>query len=780
MAELTPIIKESFLQFSGAVLQSRALPDARDNLKPSARQIFYCLYTDKFVHEKPFQKTLKAIGSAFRMYIHGDSSAEGIIMRAGQSFAMRYPLVEVEGSSGTLIAPNSWSAPRYTSSRLSELSNYLFRDIDKETIEEWRDNYDDTEKYPMTLPSKGFFNVVNGAYGIGVGASCSIPQYNLKEVNEALIKLLWNPKVGFNEIYCAPDFATGGVLLNNSQVKESHENGRGAACKIRSVIEYDEKENCLIITEIPYMVYTETLCKQLEEIINNEDGNPGIIRFNDLTALSPLIKVYLEKKVNPQKVIHYLYKNTSLQTYYGVNFTVLENGRFPRVYGWQELLLAHLEHEIEVYTRGFEFDLRKIRARLRILEALMKAYDAINEVIHTIKSAASTQAANMALRRLLSIDEEQAKAILDLKLARLSKLDIEKLREEQRSLLAEEDRISAILADETLLKREIEKGLREVAEKFGDARRTKILDLQEDTEGEVIEVKRLSISFTNKGNAMAAETSTLLAQRRNTVGTKFKLSKGEFVVDSVVGDNVDEILFFTDCGNFYHCPMNTFDVGERIGLNGVLPLDDKETVTAAAVLTKESQDGSILFLTQHGFMKKSSLSDYNLVRGNGAKAISLEEGDRVAAVMMGKIDTIGILTKAGNFAIMNAESVRETGRVTKGVIAMKLDDGDVVVAAHPIAKGSSEILSVSSDGLAKRTTMAEFTETNRGAKGRRIQAGENFADFVALSGEKIVNVVGTVTQITIAVDDVPLKARNAVGVKLLKLKDDEKVQCLCL
>ena len=251
---LTPVIKESFLQFGGAVLQSRALPDARDILKPSARQIFYCLYTDKFVHEKPFQKTLKAIGSAFRMYIHGDSSAEGIIMRAGQPFAMRYPLVEVEGSYGTLLASGSWAAPRYTNARLSHLANYLFVDINKDVISEWRDNYDDTEQYPMVLPSKGYYNIVNGSYGIGVGAASSIPQYNLKEVNEALIKLLWNADISFDEIYCAPDFATGAVMLNAKEVKESHRNGTGSSCKLRSVIEFDSKERCLMVTEIPYMV----------------------------------------------------------------------------------------------------------------------------------------------------------------------------------------------------------------------------------------------------------------------------------------------------------------------------------------------------------------------------------------------------------------------------------------------------------------------------------------------------------------------------------------------
>lgn len=396
MSNLTSIIKDSFLQFSGAVLQSRALTDARDNMKPSARQIFYCMYTDGFVHSKPFKKTLKAIGSAFRVYIHGDSSAEGIIMRAAQPFAYRYPLVEVEGSSGTLMAANSYAAPRYTSSRLSELSEYLFADLDKETIQEWRDNYDDTEKYPMVLPCKGFYPIVNGNFGLGVGMSSSIPQYNLKEVNEALIKLLWNPNIDFDEIYVAPDFATGGIIINGEEVKESHKNGRGSACKIRSVVTFDSKERCLIVTEIPYMVYTNTICAELESIINGEE-NPGIDRFNDLTGATPLIKIYLTKSANPDKVIKYLFKNTSLQSYYGINFTMLENGRYPKIFTWKQLLQAHLEHEREVYIRAFNFDLKKIKTRLLIIEGLLKAINDIDNVIKTIKASLDTKAANKAL-----------------------------------------------------------------------------------------------------------------------------------------------------------------------------------------------------------------------------------------------------------------------------------------------------------------------------------------------------------------------------------------------
>ena len=271
MANLQKVIEQSFSQYAGAVLQSRALVDVRDCLKPSARQIFYCLYTDKFTHNKPFKKTLKAIGSASRMYIHGDSSAEGIIMRAGQPFAMRYPLIEVEGSFGNLIESGNWAAPRYTASRLTEFSEKIFESINKNTIQVWLDNYDDTEKYPTVLPSIGFYNIVNGTMGIGIGASSSVPPTNLKEVNEAIIKLIKNPNISFEEIVCYPDFPTGAIILNKNEVKESLRVGHGNSCKIRSIINYNPDDNCLEVTEIPYMVYTNTICGELEAIIS-ENG----------------------------------------------------------------------------------------------------------------------------------------------------------------------------------------------------------------------------------------------------------------------------------------------------------------------------------------------------------------------------------------------------------------------------------------------------------------------------------------------------------------------------
>ena len=616
--ELTPIIKESFVQYSGAVLQSRALVDARDCLKPSARQIFYCLYTDKFIHSKPFKKTLKCIGSAMRMYIHGDSSCEGVIMRAGQPFAMRYPLIEVEGSYGNLMESGNWAAPRYTSSRLSEISNYLFESITKNTIKEWRDNYDDTEQYPMVLPTRGFYNIVNGTMGIGIGMSSSLPQFNLKEVNQALIKLLWNENIEFDEIYCAPDFATGAYLLNEDEVKESLKDGFGKACKLRAKVEYDSTERCFIVTEIPYSVYTNTICRQLEEIINGEN-NPGIDRFNDLTGVKPLIKIYLSKNGNPSKVIKFLYKNTSLQWHYSINFMMLENGRYPRKFTWKQALQSYLAHEKEVYTKGYQFDLNKIKERLHIINGLLLAISKIDEVIQTIKQSESTEKANQNLQKLLNIDTIQAKAILDIKLSRLAKLEISKLEAEKSDLENTAKKIKEILNSEDLLKKEIEKGLVEVMNKFGDERRTKILNVEGEEE-EPQEVVSLQAYLTSQNMLYITKSSNLYTQKRGGAGKRIKMDKGEYIIDSVQLDSNQNIFFFSKNGDYYSASIDSISLEEKIPIESLISLKDNDIIKA---ISGKINKKYILFVTKKGMLKKTELSEYNSKRQGALKAISL-------------------------------------------------------------------------------------------------------------------------------------------------------------
>ena len=697
-------------------------------------------------------------------------------MRSSQDFAMRYPYIEVEGSNGDPVLSGNWSAPRYTSSRLSPLSEYLFKDIEKETIKEWRDNYDDTEQYPAMLPTKGFYGIVNGGMGIGVGAAFSCPQFNLKEVNEALIKLLDNPEISFDEIYCAPDFASGAILLNEAEVKESLKKGEGLACKLRSVVSFDSGERCLIVTEIPYGVYTNTICGELNKILEDE-ANPGIERYNDLTKGTPIIKIYLKRAANPDKVLKYLYKNTSLQSHFGINLTMLENGRYPKVFGWREALQAHINHEKEVYRRGYEFDLNKIEQRIHIIEGLLICLARIEEVIQTIKSSSSTITASKALCENFLLDEAQAKAVLDMKLSRLAHLEVEKLKNEKEKLEKEAAAIKEILNNTKLFNEQLKNGWREVAKKFGDARRTKILNISSNDE-EPTEVRQLILNFTNIGNIFISESSTLYTQKKGGVGTKFKLEKGEYVVSNRVGDNTDTVLFFSNKGNFYHLKMSELPVGEKIHTSGLISIHSYEEIRAATILSKKSDKKYIIFITKKGIIKKSLLNEYNIKRSGGARAIELGEDDEIVSILFTNEEPCGILTAEGNLLLMQTKDIRAIGRIAKGIKGIKLNDNDYVVSARPIPNSTKEIMSISSLGLSKKTDITEFTYTSKNTKGKKIQKIIDYdfmVDFIPIINEKEILIVSSSAQLKVSLDEITNLSRGAQGSKTIKLKNNEKV-----
>lgn len=766
---LTPIIEQSFTQYAGAVLQSRALVDVRDCLKPSARQIFYSMWRNKYIHSKPYEKTNAPMGDAMKdFYIHGNASCVGIMMRAAQDFSMRVPLCEVQGNCGTLISSGNWASERYTSTRLAEIADYLFANIDKETIDEWRDNYADNLQYPAVLPSKGYYNLVNGSSGIAVGMSASLPAFNLREMNEMLIRLLENPNLSAKEAVILPDFPTGAILLNRDEVIESLINGRGKACKLRSVVSFDVKERCLIVSEIPYGTYTNTICGQLSEILES-DENPGIERFNDLTGKTALIKIYLTKTADPDKVLKYLYKNTSLQSYYSINMTMLDKGKYPKVFSLKEAMMEFLAHQKDVYTRGFQFDLKKIIDRLSIIDGLIRAYNQIEEVIQTIKKSADSKSASVALQKLLSINERQAKAILDLKLARLSHLDIDKLLKEQSELKVEKAHIEAILADESLLKKEIEKGLREVMDKFGDDRRTQILNLSADENDEPIEVKKYQVSLTNQNEIYVNEISSLYSQSRNTVGNKMKLADGEYITYSASCMTGDVLLFFTRKGQMYARPLSSFENEKKTYLD--FAGDDK--VLTLTSYNKTTSARYAMFITKQGFVKKTELKEYNTNRSGGIKAIEFTTGDELVNVLLINEENLALSTKKGQFLIIETDSINAIGRATKGVRGIKLSLGDEVSSARAITS-EKEIVVVSKEGLAKRLSVDELPVQGRYTKGVKAMP-EGIVDFVALQNERELVVISTSARLRIKVNDLPLQSRTAQGVKTLKLSGKNEV-----
>lgn len=777
--ELTPIIKESFAQYAGAVLQSRALIDVRDCLKPSARQIFYSMNLNKLTYSKPFKKTNNAVGLAMAdFYVHGDASCEGVIMRAGQPFAMRYPLVEVEGNYGNLIESGNWAAPRYTESRLSSFSNLLFSDIEKEVIQEWRNNYDDTKQYPSVLASKGFYNIVNGTVGIGVGAAASIPSFNLSEVNNAMVKLLQNPDIDFDEIYCRPDFPTGGIILNEDEVKESLKNGRGKSCKIRSVVEFDPEESCLIVREIPYGVYTNTICGELEHILNNDDKH-GIERFNDLTGKQPCIKIYLTKKANPAQVLRFLYKNTSLQSYFGINMTMLENGRFPRVFGWKEALQSHISHEKEVYRKGFEFDLKKINSRIHIIEGILIALANINEVVETIKKSASTIEASKKLQINFLLSEQQAKVVLEIKLSRLAHLEVEKLQKEKNELEKEKERLENILNNEELLNQELINGWNEVARKFGDARRTKVLNIEKEDDEEPIEKKQLVIYLTNLNNIYAYEDSMLISQRRGGVGTKLKLSSNEFIKQTITETNYNNLLAFTDKGKVYNLILDEIELNVKTPISSIIELEDGEIVST--LISDEGAVNSeyILFITKNGTVKKTELKEYRFKKNGGISAIKLRENDYIKNVfLINTNDCVGIASKNGYFVYFSTNEIPSTGRTTIGLKGINLKE-DEVCGAIIINDKVKEIVSVTKNGFIKKTPITDFSKGSRGNKGVIVHKLDEDDEVITLAAttdtNKEILVSSLNSIIKFSLNEVQSSSRNTIGTHSIRLRDGQSI-----
>ena len=778
MSKLKPIIEDSFIQYAGAVLQNRALVDVRDGLKPSARQIFYSMLINKLTSDKPHKKTANAVGMAMAdFYIHGDSSCEGVIMRAGQPFAMRYPLIDVKGNAGSLIESGNWAAMRYTESRLSKLSNLLFADINKDTIEEWRDSYDNTKQYPAVLPTKGYYNICNGSMGIGIGMACSIPQYNLKEMNEKLEYLLLNPDCDFEDIYIAPDFATGAILLNENTVKDAMKHGTGFACKLRSVVDYDKKENCFIVTEIPYSVYTNTICGQLEDIING-DENPGVDRFNDLTGKTPLIKIYLTKKANPNKVLKYLYKNTSLESHYGINFTMLDKGRFPKIFTWKEMLQAHIDHEKEIYRRGFEFDIKKIEDRLHILEGLLICLANIDEVVRIIKTSESPLKARERLAVEYKLTDIQTKAILDMKLSRLAHLEVEKLKSEKLKLEKEREFIYNIISNEELFNNELINGWREVANKFGDARRTQILNISKEDE-EPRETQELLINLSNQNNIYVTTISTLYSQKRGGVGNKFKMSNGEYIIATASGTNLDTVLLFSNKGKSFNINAADLPFEEIIPIESLIEIESREKIKQLVFLNKKNQKEHIIFFTKKGILKKSKLSEYSIKRKGGVKAIALDDGDEIISILFLNEERVGMLTAHGQFVMCETKDIRSIGRVARGVKGITLNINDELVSAKVIPEDVKEFLSVSEKGYIKRTAATEFTITNRGTKGSKLHSLKDNDDkliaFTPLVNEHDTIIVSSHAQIKFNLNEVSLLSKGAQGTKSIKLSNSKVV-----
>ena len=737
---------------------------------------------NKLVHEKPFKKAAKSVAAATGYsYTHGDASAYGTLIRMAKPFAYRYTLQDCNGNYGTQMNPKDHAASRYAELRGSEVAGLLLKDIEKDTVNDWEDTYDLEGQFPKVLPSKGFYNLANGAMAISSGMTVSIPQFNIIELNQSLKKLLLNPSIDEDELIIMPDFCTGAILLNENEVRDSLKKGYGFSCKLRSVIEFDNKERCLKVKELPYSVYTNTICNELANLIAN-DEDCKIKSYVDYTKRAVDLWIYIDKKVSVEAALKYLYKNTSLQYFFPINMNLLDNGEKPKTFGWKELLLSRIKYEKEVYIRGFIFDVNKIKARLHIIKGLLKIIEDIDNVIILIKTSKSTLEAKERLQKYYSLDDVQAKAVLDIKLAKLAHLEVEKLVKEQQDLEVKKESIENIINDENLLNKEIIKGWEAVAKKFGDARRTQILNIENEGEEEPREIKTLSISLTNKNNLIANETSSLYVQRRGGVGTKFKLDKDEYIVSSITAKNNDTILFFTRSAQGCYCYKlagTEIPIDTKTPLEALLNLQEYERVIEFTNYNKKQSKQYIIFVTKQGYIKKSELSEYNTKRTGAIKALDLYSNDELCAVTFVNDEKIGIVTEEGRFLICRTDDIRATGRVTKGVHGIKLNENDGVSCIRIIPKDTKEILSITASGHAKRTDIKEFSTATRNTKGQVIQKIQDENDYICdllpIIDEKDILIVSSGAQIKIKINTIPLLSKNTQGVRCIKLKEADRV-----
>lgn len=766
-------LEDSFLLYAGYVAQQRAIPSVEDGLKYSARQALFTQQYTGNVNSKPFQKGATPVGQALSLfYDHGDQAIYDTMVRMAKPWALRYPLEEADGSVGTISNPTDHASMRYLSIRLSSLGDEMFESIKKNTIDEWREGHDPKDKFPMLLPSKGFYNIVNGAAGIGVGLASSIPQFNLVEVNNALIKILKHGKdVKWEDIYCPPDFATGATIINGKEVEESLRVGHGKACKIRATIEYDSKDNTLIVSEIPYSVYTDTIMSQITEMID-ADPKCGISKVVDGSKTTPNIIIYLTKNANPSRITQNLYKQTSLQYFYGINMTMLEGNRRPRIFGWRECLEAFIRHSRYVKFKEIEFDYNKAKDRLEIVEGLLIAIANIEEVVKIIKASSSSAVAGQELKNKFGFSDRQVEAIMEMKLQRLANLEAKKLQNEALDLKNTCERLWKLMHDQVAMDVEIVKDLERVKSQYGDKRRTNIVNMTFNENDEPIEKKVLTVFFTEKGAIQAHEVDQYALQSRGGKGAKIKLREGDFIKETVYADNGSWVLIFTSLGKAHTYYLNNLDVGVETHIQTILDLEPDEEVLAILPYNKAKSYDSVILATKNGNLKKSSVDEYITKSKKPVMAIKLREGDSIASVaFVTKGDELLVASRKGNCIRIDESSVPTTGRATMGVQGIKLDDGNSVLNIVPITKETKEICSISTSGLVKRTKVDEFVQSNRATKGvklHNLKEDEEVAAVVGISNQKEIMAISLTNAIRISLEQVPQSSRNTLGVSVMK------------
>ena len=657
-------IEDAFLKYGASIAQERSLPDVRDMLKIGLRQGLYAQFTNKLTHKDKFQKAQKSVASAMsQSYVHGDAAMYDTFIRAARPWSMRYPIEDVQGSYGNPTSPDSHAASRYVEMKAGEIADYMYAGLKKNAIEEWYDNYDNSEKIPSVFPSIGYWNIVNGSQGIAVAMATSVPQFNLREVNAALVKILKDPNVSFDEIYCAPDFATGGTITNAAEVKESLRVGQGKSIRLRAKLQYNPKKHMLQATELPYGVFTNTVMEQLAALVND---NPeyGIDKVIDHTKKEADIRIYLSKGQNPDKMAAKLYHDTSLEDHYSINMILLDKGRFPKVFSWREACDAYIAHIRACERNIIQFELDKALARENIVNGLLLAVANIDDIVAIIRASDSPAEAATALVAKYGFNKLQVDAILSMKLAALTKIDAIKLSEELKQLTTFIADQRYILSEPTELDKKLIEILNAVAEKFGDARRTRIENiLGDEEEPEVIEEKDIAV----------------LRYDRTIKVVELPLKKAAKPQEVIYTTNLGSLTLITDSGKMYNASLSKLKLNKEYKLNEVFEIGGEHPRLLIDTLSFNAYK-TLTCITRNGYIKRSRISEYAARSKKGSAAIKLEDGDTLVAAILSsdEDDKVAIIGNNDYYNCYPLSEISCTGRMTKGVKAIKLEkDGYV-------------------------------------------------------------------------------------------------------
>ena len=781
-------MRKSFLDYSMSVIVARALPDVRDGLKPVHRRILYTLYEEGMTPDKKYQKSANAVGAVMGHYHpHGDSAIYESMVRMAQDFTYRHTLVDGHGNFGSIDGDGA-AASRYTEARLAKISMELLRDLNKDTVD-FSENYDGQRKEPLVLPSRFPNILVNGNMGIAVGMATNIPPHNLGEVIDGCVAYIDNPDITVTELMQyikGPDFPTAGVILGNGGIKRAYESGRGAIT-IRGMATVEETHNKhrIVITELPYQVNKKALIQRIGELVRDKVID-GISNLSDESALEGIkIVIDVKKEANANVVLNNLYKHTQLQTSYGINFLMLVDGS-PRTLGLREIIEKYIDHQKHVIYRRCQFDLKRYKDRLHILDGLKIALDNIDRVIKIIRESADDDEAKAGLMSNFALSEVQSQAILDMRLKRLTGLEKSKIEEEIAELEKLVKELEEILASEEKILEVIKTEMLEIKDKYADERRTHIdmtaIDYIEDES--LIPVENVVITLTNKGYIKRLPADTYKTQNRGGMGVKgMATNEEDFVEHLINATSHDYILMFTNMGKVYR--IKGYEIPEYsrqskgLPIINLLSLDKDEKVTSLLKISNDDEYKCLVFATKNGLIKRTDISEFDSIRTNGKKFITLKDNDELVSVKKTTgNDEILMASSNGRMVRFNESTVRIMGRSASGVRGINLDGG--ILVGMEIVEPNEYVLVITENGYGKKTPVDEYRITNRGGKGvKTVNITEKNGSIVSFKtvddSKDLMIITDSGIIIRLAVDKISTMSRVTQGVKLINLKEDSVV-----